>query len=619
MRIANKCILSLFFLYVMKRALLCLALVGTVLLGMAAQLPAQTNEEIINAGPWTTYQVGEGVIVKTCHFANLFGGQQDVYVTDADMNVAGVSLVMTGDGTGTRKTVSGWASSVTGTAAAINGAWANPSTGIPDQFLRINGVNLATTNPVAQERGGIVVASNGQVTCRTLPAGGWGSLPDPNIMASEVASVDNGNAFVWSVSAPGTGDYNYYYVNRAPRSAIGVTANNHVLLVVVDGRRAPAAIGVTYAHVAELLMALGAVNGTELDGGGSSTLWGRDHAVFNQPSDGSQRSVAMALCVVAPTVETPYNSEFVGATYANTMMSGGSQIVTMEFKNTGTNAWDAGTHLGTTSPRDRSSVFESPGWLSAQRPCSTVEGTVAPDSTGHFTFEVVAPVVVSPQTYFEAFGLVQEGVTWFGPEQNTLTLTVLPPGQVAVDEIIIESRPGGLNYAWYSETGGWADSGTNCTATGLTAGIGMRYGSTFSSVAGLKVATFRPVIVVPGDYEIFAAWGAGTNRRSPISYLVTGADGAAETHLDQSATANEWITLGIHALAAGSGGSVQMSNKDVNVSGSVYTAGVRFVFQQPPPTPGPSVLEVLLGNRVSVPQDDHNSDGVVDGADLVTD
>ena len=258
----------------------------------------QSTAEIVRDAAWTVRVAGRGVVVRTCHFDNLFGGQQDVYVADADMNVPGVALVFAGTADGTRKAVSAWASGVAGAAAAVNGAWFNDADGLPIQFLRIGGVNLAVTHPVAQERGGIVISAAGAVSCRTRPHGGWGSLAAPNIMASEVPSVVDGQPYAWTY--PEAPDYKYYYVNRAPRTAIGVTADNHVLLVVVDGRRAPSSIGVSYAHVAELMIALGAVNATVLDGGGSSTLWGRGLGVVNQPSDGRERSVALSVALVAP-------------------------------------------------------------------------------------------------------------------------------------------------------------------------------------------------------------------------------------------------------------------------------------------------------------------------------
>ena len=56
-----------------------------------------------------------------------------------------------------------------------------------------------------------------------------------------------------------------------PRSAIGVEADGTVWLVVVDGRQ-PASRGVTLPELADLVLALGAREVLNLDGGGSSAL-----------------------------------------------------------------------------------------------------------------------------------------------------------------------------------------------------------------------------------------------------------------------------------------------------------------------------------------------------------
>ena len=437
----------------MRRITSLLAVIAVVF--SAAQLSAQTTAQIIQNAPWNVFHVGQGVVAKTCHFDNLLGGGQDVYVADATMTSPGVSLKFVSIGDGTRRATSAWAATVPGTAAAINGAWFNPANGIPDQYLRIGGVQLALTNPVAQERGGITISAGGLVTCRTRPGAGWASLSEPDIMASEVPLVVNGVPFEWTpVGAP---DYNYYYVTRNPRSGIGVTADNRVLLVVVDGRRSPVAIGVSYSQMAELMMALGAVNATVLDGGGSSTLWGRTTGVLNQPSDGSERNVAMALCLVAPTVPPP---------------SG-------------------------------------------------------------------------------------------------------------VDDIIIEPRSGGLNHQQYTEEVAWADSGTNCTAPGATSGIGMRYGSTYRSVAGSKSAIYRPAIQMAGSYEVFVAWGAGANRRNPISYTVTSTAGSTKYLVDQNATANQWVSLGIHPFSVGTSGNLKVSNEDIDLSGNMFAGPAKFVYMPP--------------------------------------
>ena len=82
---------------------------------------------------------------------------------------------------------------------------------------------------------------------------------------------------------------------RAPRTALGVTGNGHVLLVVVDGRQQNS-IGLTLLEMAFLMQELGAVSALNLDGGGSSEMVINDRIV-NIPSDGHERALGNALMV----------------------------------------------------------------------------------------------------------------------------------------------------------------------------------------------------------------------------------------------------------------------------------------------------------------------------------
>jgi hypothetical protein len=93
---------------------------------------------------------------------------------------------------------------------------------------------------------------------------------------------------------------------RHPRTAAGVSRDGETLvLVVVDGRRPGWSIGVTLPELASLLLAAGAWNAVNLDGGGSSAMWHREPGgmgrILNRPSDGRVRPVANHLGVrVAP-------------------------------------------------------------------------------------------------------------------------------------------------------------------------------------------------------------------------------------------------------------------------------------------------------------------------------
>ena len=90
-----------------------------------------------------------------------------------------------------------------------------------------------------------------------------------------------------------------YFCSRNPRTGIGVTADGHVLLVTVDGRKSTS-VGMTLIGFANYLIGLGAVRAVNLDGGGGSTMWVQGQGIVNDPSDSSgERPVTNAVLVLA--------------------------------------------------------------------------------------------------------------------------------------------------------------------------------------------------------------------------------------------------------------------------------------------------------------------------------
>ncbi|HKY76420.1 MAG TPA: phosphodiester glycosidase family protein, partial [Acidimicrobiia bacterium] len=71
---------------------------------------------------------------------------------------------------------------------------------------------------------------------------------------------------------------------RQPRTLVGWNAAGEKLLVTVDGRQPDVSVGMTLAEAADLLLALGATDGINLDGGGSTTFVAGG-TVVNTPSD----------------------------------------------------------------------------------------------------------------------------------------------------------------------------------------------------------------------------------------------------------------------------------------------------------------------------------------------
>lgn len=99
-----------------------------------------------------------------------------------------------------------------------------------------------------------------------------------------------------------------HWNDRHPRSAVGIAADRQrMVFVLVEGRMPGRAEGLSLHDMARLLLHLGASEGLELDGGGSSALAGRiagGNALLNVPSGGSERYVPVGLGVM----ETPSSS-----------------------------------------------------------------------------------------------------------------------------------------------------------------------------------------------------------------------------------------------------------------------------------------------------------------------
>jgi exopolysaccharide biosynthesis protein len=123
-----------------------------------------------------------------------------------------------------------------------------------------------------------------------------GAATDPPVelhhaMAGNVRLIEDG-----VVLARG-GDPTY------PQTAVGRTADNHLILFVSDGRQPGFSEGMTYGEVAEVLRGFGAVDAIALDGGGSATMVLADGGngeprVVNRPSDGTERAVGNNLGVM---------------------------------------------------------------------------------------------------------------------------------------------------------------------------------------------------------------------------------------------------------------------------------------------------------------------------------
>ncbi len=158
----------------------------------------------------------------------------------------------------------------------------------------------------------------------------------------------------------------------------------------------------------------------------------------------------------------------------------------IDLTNVGDQTWTANTKLAPT-PRDVASPLAHGMWLSPTRITGPDQDT-PPNAVGRFSFQIAAN---EPGDYFQFFGLVEEGVTWFsegpnggGPPDDQLEIhvTVLPappdPGTTT------GSEETGADVTGADASTGGAETGGSASASG-TASIGGNDGESGAPTTGV--------------------------------------------------------------------------------------------------------------------------------------
>jgi hypothetical protein len=112
---------------------------------------------------------------------------------------------------------------------------------------------------------------------------------------------------------------------------------------------------------------------------------------------------------------------------------GSAHELWIELENTGGLPWQPGeTFLAPTEPRDADSPLHDASWPTPIR-AATLTETVAPGEVGRFVFRVAPD---ASESIVQAFGLVDEGVTWFadapwggGPADDLAVVSIVGAGE----------------------------------------------------------------------------------------------------------------------------------------------------------------------------------------------
>ena len=162
------------------------------------------------------------------------------------------------------------------TMVEMVGLWEQPAGGAPSPIPADGGVLVGRGPAVEVMRALWSRVQSAQVSSRALlrldaQAGVAESLGGSPILIRDGARwfADTANDFTRG---------------RQPRTLVGWNPAGEKLLVTVDGRQPDTSVGMTLVEAADLLLALGATDGINLDGGGSTTFVAGG-TVVNTPSD----------------------------------------------------------------------------------------------------------------------------------------------------------------------------------------------------------------------------------------------------------------------------------------------------------------------------------------------
>lgn len=238
-----------------------------------AQLPADTQE-------WKSDEVAEGIYLESYHGKTYYNSAQSIKVLHVDLKTAGVIPAFAGSDSELIKT-SEFAER-NNAIAAVNGSFFDVSAGGSVVFFKEKGEVLhpgAENRRRYNENGGIAIDESGNISIVERPEEGWRTIKEPNLLSSGPLLISEGETQTFNNDP--------FNQNRHPRTAVGITDTNRLLLVTVDGR-SDQAHGMSIPEFAELMESLGAENALNLDGGGSTTMWikgnGED-GIINHPSD----------------------------------------------------------------------------------------------------------------------------------------------------------------------------------------------------------------------------------------------------------------------------------------------------------------------------------------------
>ncbi|NEU09057.1 phosphodiester glycosidase family protein [Flavihumibacter sp. R14] len=246
---------------------------------------AQTDSLAVVKADWNVRKITRGVKLRQFTFnKSLFSSNQNVSILEVKQR--GRRFFDLGYEPRTLRTTSDFGKAA-GAIASLNGTFFDIKNGGSVDFIEsddhvINDNRLNKDGGRSLHQQAAILLNDGQLSLSKWngePA--WErTLEAEDIMVTGPLLLTDGRAEVLDTA-------NVFNKTRHPRTAVAVTGNKRVLLITVDGRHENST-GMSLFELTKLLKWLGARQGINLDGGGSTALWVSNDSggsVVNYPSD----------------------------------------------------------------------------------------------------------------------------------------------------------------------------------------------------------------------------------------------------------------------------------------------------------------------------------------------
>ena len=246
-------------------------------------------------------EVAAGVIYTEVVYSDKDGAPVRAYAITVKKGAASIETTMPSDSAEKKGTVSNMKNQLS--AAIANGK--NAIAAVNADFFDMGGTNVMRGLCI---KDGVFISGTGDrpwfgITLEGEPVMGIASeyTPYKDKLAHAVGAS---HVILRNGATDNLSNGTEFSDTRHPRTAVGVTDDGSIVLIVVDGRQPEISNGASLADLAYIMSTFGCTDAVNLDGGGSSTLILKNEkgelVTENSPSAGALRAVANGLMVVLP-------------------------------------------------------------------------------------------------------------------------------------------------------------------------------------------------------------------------------------------------------------------------------------------------------------------------------